>query len=170
MSLLQPTIINDLQDTLAQDRKQYDKQGLIKAVNKSTPHVEYISPDAEQFFATASSERSLDIPVIKEGEATVSLTPSFDAVPENLTESDVYGFTAVDVFTGFHHYPHQYAENVIKEEFDIQVKLKRAVYAAADAIEDAIDTVLNNNKTVKVDYLDQANLGEATFQFKENLT
>lgn len=170
MSLLDATVLNTFQDTLTADEKRYDKQGLIKGVTANTVKVEYISPALKEKMKTFSSERDFEIPVIKEGEATVSTTPGFDNIPENLLTSDKYGFTAVDIFSGFHHYPAQYAENLVEEQFAINVKLKRALYACANSAEDAILTVLNNNKTQQLSYLTQANAGDGTFIFDTGAT
>ena len=117
MANLDATDWNDIQSTDATNEKRFSQLGIIDAVKDSTPFVDYVSPAAREQLRIASGLRSVQIPVIKDQTVVVNTTPGFTFIPNNLPESDQYTFTAVDVFSGFRHFPAQFQNNTLESNF-----------------------------------------------------
>lgn len=167
MAFLDVTQWLDIQDTNATNEARFSELGIVDAVAESTQFVDYISPSAIAQMAELSSNRNVQIPVIKEGTVVVNMTPGFANIPSNLLESDQYTFAAVDVFTGFRHYPGQYANNAIDENFAREQKMKNVAYAAGNEIENLLTTQLEARKTQLWDFTTQVSQGTlgGTFTF-----
>ena len=159
MAGLSATTWNDFQDQNASDDKRYTDHGIVNLVKNSTPFTDYISPAAQEKFATFNNLRNVKIPIIIDGEVEVVTTPGFNFIPDNLSESVEYSFTAVDIFSGFRHYPSTYDNNTIDENFDKNVKMKRVANGIADKMEEILTTTLEARKTQKLDFLTQLNQG-----------
>lgn len=157
MAFLDATQWNDWQDVNAKSDQRFSSKGVIDSFKSSTQFVDYISPSAKEKFATFSSLRDVQIPVIKEQTVTVVTTPGFNFIPDNLTESDVFTFAAVDFFSGFRHYPAMYQNNQIDAEFDRNVKMTNVSQAIADEIETYLVTILDANKSQVIDFTTQVN-------------
>lgn len=162
MAFLDATLWNDWQDTNAKNEKKFSEHGIINLTKVSTAFVDFISPDARQKFAEFSSLRSVQIPVIKDQTVTVVQTPGFNFIPDNLTESAQYTFTAVDIFSGFRHYPALYGNNTINAEFDRNVKMTNVANAMADVMEELLLVQLEARKTQNLDFITQLNQGSGS--------
>lgn len=167
MAFLDATLWNDWQDTMATNEKRFAPHGIINLVKDSTQFVDYISPSARQKFAEFSGIEGIKIPVIKDQTVTVVTTPGFSFIPDNLTESAEYSFTAVDVFSGFRQYDAQYSANSLDAEFDRNTKMMNVANAMADTIEGLLATTLDARKSQVVDFLTQVNQssGSGTYAF-----
>ena len=167
MGLLDPTIWNDWQAENATSDIIYTSYGVIDLVNNSTPSCNYISPEIERKFREFSGNRGIEIPVILDGEATVVTTPGFEFIPDNLSSSDTYSFTAYDFFTGFRHYPSIYEGNVSSESYDLNVKTTRVMQALANKMEQTFVSILDTRRTQVLDGTLQVNqsTGGGTYTF-----
>jgi hypothetical protein len=167
MANLDATILVKYQDYLATSESRRSPLGIINLVKNSTPFCDYISPDLIQKFAEFSSERPFTIPTILPQSPIVVTTPGFEFIPDNLTESAEHTFTMYDVFSGFRHYPSLYANNVIKADFDLQVKLDNVLYAMGNSVEEILSTKLNARKSQVLDHVAQLNYnsGGGTYAF-----
>ncbi len=160
---------NDLQVSGAENEKRFAELGLIDAVKESTPFVDYIPESARQALQSTSSLRATQIPIIKDQTVTVVQTPGFEFIPSNLEESDVYSFNAVDVFSGFRHYPANYANNMIDEQPALDAKMKNIAYACGNTIESLLSATLETRKTQKLAFTTQLSQGllGGTYVFDE---
>jgi hypothetical protein len=131
----------------------------------STPFVDYILPSDKAAMQEMSSERDLQIPVIKDQTVTVVQTPGFNFIPSNLPESAQYTFTAVDVFSGMRFYPAQFANNALDAEFVKRETMKNVLYGMGNTMETLIAAELENRKTQTLDFTTQVSQGEGTFTF-----
>lgn len=165
MANLDATKLNDLQATDATNEKRYASLGLVDAAKDSTPFVDYIPPTVREAMSSMDSLRNAQIPVLKDQTVSVVTTPGFNFIPANLPESDQYTFTAVDVFSGFRHYPAQYANNSIDAEWGMQNVMRNVLHAMGQTIETQIATVLESRKTQLLDYTTQVSQGNGTFSF-----
>jgi hypothetical protein len=165
MAYIDLTVLNDLQALQATDELRVGKYGMINLVKDSTISVDYVPPSVKESLAKMSSERLAKIPVIKDGDVTVVTTPGFSFMPQNALESDVYSFSAFDVFTGGRIYPSTFEENQIDGQFYRDVQLKRVLEKSARVIEDIIETQLEARKTNILDYTTQVSQGDGTFSF-----
>jgi len=147
MANLDATDLLDLQSTVAFNDKRMSPLGILDLTVDSTPFANYILPSDREKFATFSSLRTNQSLVLKDQTVTVSTTPGFAFIPSNLPETAQYSFTAVDVFSGFRHYPSQYAnnaadENQIKEQVMINV-----LYEMGNTVETLIAAQLEARKS-----------------------
>lgn len=165
MANLDATDLLDLQGENATNEKRFSQLGLIDLAKDSTPFVDYISPTQKAELAAMSSLRDLQIPVIKDQTVTVVTTPGFEFIPANLSESDQYTFTAVDVFSGFRHYPAMYRNNALDEEFDKKEKMRNILNAMGSTVETLIAAELENRKTQTLGFTTQVSQGDGTFVF-----
>lgn len=165
MALLNATLWNDIQIAGGQDERRYPALGALNAVADSTPAVDYISPTALEALRTISSDRDVQIPVIKDGSVTVNTTPGYEYIPTNLSESDQYTFSTYDVFSGFRHFPSIYANNAIDEQFDRETKMKKIAHEMGKSVETILLTVLDARKTQVLSNTTQVSQGDGTFTF-----
>lgn len=167
MSYLDATDWLDIQDTNATNEKRFAELGMVDAVKESTAAVDFISPSALEQMQKASSLRDVKIPVIKDQEITVSLTPGFSFIPDNLPESDQYTFAAVDLFSGFRHYPAQFANNSMDSEFTKQQVMKNVAYKMGNEVETFLTSTLEAQKSQIWNFVDQYNYssGGGTYTF-----
>lgn len=165
MANLNATLWNDLQSTDATNEKRFAELGIIDAVKASTPSVDYISPSIKAEMQKMSSDRDVQIPVLKDQTVTVNQTPGFAFIPSNLPESAQYSFTAVDVFSGFRHYPAQYANNTVDSDWARSQVMKNVAYAMGNTIETLLETQLSARKTQLLDYTTQISQGDGTYTF-----
>jgi hypothetical protein len=165
MALLNATELLDIQSGNASNEKRFSQLGLVDIAKDSGLSIDYISPSDRARMQTLGSQRNLQLPVIKDQTVVVNQTPGFSFIPSNLLESDEYTFTAVDVFSGFRHYPAQYAENSIDEAWAKQQKMKNVLYAMGQTVESLIDTTLETRKTQLLNNTLQVSQGEGTFTF-----
>jgi hypothetical protein len=166
MSYIDATDWLDLQISDATNEKRFAELGVIDSVKASTPATEeYIPPSAKTKMQEMSSLRDLQIPVFKDQTVTVNTTPGFGNIPSNLPESAEYAFTAVDVFSGFRHYPAQYANNAVDEAWGKRQVMKNVSYAMANQIESLLLTTLSARKTQQLGYTTQVSQGDGTFSF-----
>lgn len=155
----------DIQDTNAENEKRFSQLGIVEATKDSTPFVDYVSADAKRKLQETSSLRSIQIPVIKDQTVVVNTTPGFPFIPSNLPESDQFSFTAVDVFSGFRHYPGQYANNAVDEASGKKAVMENVAYAMGNTIETLLTTQLEARKTQLLNFTTQVSQGDGTFTF-----
>lgn len=159
MANLDATLWNDFQSTDATNEKRFSELGIINAVKESTNFVDYISPSDRQKLQETSSLRDVQIPVLKDQTVTVVQTPGFEFIPSNLPESDQYSFTAVDVFSGFRHYPGLYANNTIDSDWARNQVMGNVAYEMGNTIETLLSTELENRKTQLLNFTTQVSQG-----------
>ncbi len=159
MAFLDATLWNDWQDTNATNEKRFVQHGIVDLVKNSTAFTDYISPSARERLATHSSLRDVKIPIILDQQVTVVQTPGFEFIPDNLTTSEEYTFTTVDVFSGFRHFPALYGNNTIDAEFDRNVKMTNVANEMANTMETLLTTTLEARKTQVLDFTTQLNQG-----------
>lgn len=167
MAYLDATDWNDIQDTSASNEKRFAQLGIVDAVKESTPFADYMSPSAIEKLRSASGLRNVQIPVIKDQTVTVTTTPGFSFIPDNLPESAQYAFSAVDVFSGFRHYPAQFANNVMDEAYTKEQVMKNVAYGIGNQIESLLATTLESRKTQLLNYTTQVSQssGGGTYSF-----
>lgn len=167
MANLDVTDWNEIQDVNATNEKRFSQLGIIDAVKDSTPFVDYVSASARLQLQEASALRPVQIPVIKDQTVTVVTTPGFNFIPSNLPESDEYSFTAVDVFSGFRHYPGQFANNVLEAAATKLMVMKNVAFAMGNTIETLLTTQLEARKTQLLNFTTQVNQspGGGTYTF-----
>lgn len=167
MALLDATVWNDWQAENATNEKRFAPHGVIDLVKKSTPFCDFITPSIIEKFNTFSGDRGIQIPVIQDQTVSVVTTPGFTFIPDNLTTSAQYTFTAYDVFSGFRHYPSVYANNTIDEKFDLNVKMTNVANAMADTVEGILTGVLDARRSQTLDFTTQINQssGSGTYTF-----
>lgn len=166
MAFLDATDWLDIQDTNATNEKRFSQLGLVDAVKDSTPATEqYIAPSVRERMSSLSSLRDVQIPVIKDQSVTVNTTPGFSFIPDNLPESDQYTFTAVDVFSGFRHYPAQFDNNAMDADFTKREVMKNVAYAMGNTVETLLTTTIETRKTQLLNFTTQVSQGDGTFSF-----
>jgi hypothetical protein len=165
MAYLDATDWNDIQDTNATNEKRFSQLGIIDAVKDSTPFVDYVSPSAKEKLRSTSSLRDIQIPVIKDQTVSVVTTPGFSFIPDNLPESAQYTFTAVDVFSGFRHYPGQFDNNVMDEEFTKRQVMKNVAYAMGNTAETLLTTTLDSRRSQLLNFTTQVSQADGTYTF-----
>lgn len=164
---LDATVWNDWQAENATNEKRFTRHGVIDLVNRSTPFCDFITPSIIEKFNTFSGDRGIQIPVIQDQTVVVVETPGFTFIPDNLTTSAEYTFSAFDVFSGFRHYDSVHANNVIDSNFDRNVKMTNVANAMADTIEGILTGVLDTRRTQLLDFTTQVNQssGGGTYTF-----
>ena len=165
MTYINASLLNDFQVTDATNEKYFSELGLIDAVKESTPFVDFIPPSAKEKLASVSSLRGVSIPVIQDQSVTVVTTPGFEFIPANLETSDVYAFTAYDVFSGFRHYPSTYGNNMVDQEYAVKQKIKNITYAMGSSIETILAARFEERKTQVLNFGTQVSQGDGTFTF-----
>jgi len=166
MAFLDATDWLDIQSTNATNEKRFSQLGIVDAVKDSTPATEqYLMPSDVEKLRTLSSLRDVQLPVIKDQTVTVTTTPGFSFIPNNLPESAQYTFTAVDVFSGFRHYPGQFANNAMDAEMVKREVMKNIAYAMGNEVETQLTTVLEARKTQALSYTTQVSQGDGTYSF-----
>jgi len=166
MAYLDATDWLDIQSTNATNEKRFSQLGIVDAVKDSTPGThEYILPSDVEKMRTLSSLRDVQLPVIKDQTVVVNTTPGFNFIPSNLPESAQYTFTAVDVFSGFRHYPGQFANNAMNEEFVKKEVMKNVAYGMGNTVETLLTTVLEARKTQLLNFTTQVSQGDGTYSF-----
>lgn len=166
MAFLDATLWNNLQESDATNEKRFSELGLIDAVKSSTPFTDYIPPSAKAALQSLSSLRDVEIPVIKDQEVTVVITPGFQFIPDNLAETDKYSFTSFDVFTGFRFYEAAFGNNMIDANFYRDQTMKNISYASANVVESILTTTLELRKTQVLNETFQVSQGDGTFTFQ----
>lgn len=159
MANLDATDWNDIQVTDATNEKRFSPLGIVDLVKDSTAAVDFIPPSAKEQMRVASSLRNVQIPVLKDQVVTVVQTPGFNFIPSNLPESDQYTFTAVDVFSGFRHYPGQFANNTIDAEWAKGQVMKNVAYEMGNTIESILSTTLESRKSQLLNFTTQVSQG-----------
>lgn len=162
---LDATDWNDIQVSDATNEKRFSQLGIVDAVKDSTPAVDYIPPSAIEQLRSASSLRNVQIPVLKDQAVTVVQTPGFNFIPSNLPESDKYAFTAVDVFSGFRHYPAQFANNQLDADWTKREVMKNIAHAMGNTVESILASNLETRKTQLLNHTTQVSQGDGTFVF-----
>ncbi|WP_428743249.1 hypothetical protein [Tenacibaculum sp.] len=165
MAYLDATDLNDLQSLSASNEKRFPELGLVDAVADSTAAVDYIDPSTKEQLRTMSSARNAQIPVLKDQDVTVVTTPGFNFIPSNLEESAQYTFTAVDVFSGLRHYPAQYGNNSIREEWAKKEKMKNICHKMGGKVEELLLTTLASRKTQALSYTTPVSATSGDYNF-----
>jgi hypothetical protein len=166
MAYLDATDWLDIQSTNATNEKRFSQLGIVDAVKDSTPGTrDYILPSDVEKMRTLSSLRDVQLPVIKDQTVVVNTTPGFSFIPSNLPESAQYTFNAVDVFSGFRHYPGQFANNAMNEEFVKKEVMKNVAYGMGNTVETLLTTVLEARKTQLLNFTTQVSQGDGTYSF-----
>lgn len=166
MAFLDSTDWNDVQiSDAAMNDNRFSELGLLDAVKDSTMGVPFLTPGAMEKLRTFSSLRDVQFPILKDLDVVVNETPSFATIPSNLSESDQYSFTAVDVFSGFRHYPAQYDNNVLDAEFDKRERMKNIAYAMGQRVEELLTTTIELRKTQVLNFTNQVSTGDGTYTF-----
>lgn len=166
MAFLDATDWLDIQDTNATNEKRFSQLGIIDAVKDSTPFVDYVSATAREQLRTISSLRSVRIPNIIDQTVVVNTTPGFTFIPDNLPESAEQTYVAVDVFSGFRHYPGQFQNNTLEEQETKQQVMKNVAFAMGNTIETLLTTQLEARKTQVLPLgQTQVSQGDGTFVF-----
>ena len=147
MANLDATDWLDIQASNSTNAKRFSQLGIIDLTVDSTPFVDYILPSDKAKFAELSSLRDIQIPVILDQTVTVVTTPGFSFIPSNLPESAQYSFTAVDVFSGFRHYPSQFANNALDEQQVKRTVMENVAFEMGNTIETLIAVELENRKS-----------------------
>lgn len=162
---LDATLLNNLQGVNTFSESRYAELGLVDLAKNSTRAVDWISPDEVQKLAEMSSLRNMELPTIVDGEFTVTSVPGFD-IPANLSTSGKNTPLAFDIFTGFRHYPALYSNNMVKGEFDLNHKMKKACYGLGKALESILAARFEARKTQVLPLgTAQVSDGSATFTF-----
>jgi hypothetical protein len=165
MAYLSATLWNDLQATEATNEKRFSELGVIDAVKASTRAVDFIPPSVKAEMMKMSSARLAKIPVLKDQTPTVVTTPGFQFIPLNRPESDQYSFTAVDVFSGFRHYPGINQNNTIDSAWEVNQVMRNVAYACGNTIESILLAQLELRKTQVLANTTQMSQGAGTFTF-----
>lgn len=159
MANLDASALNDIQIVDAQNDKRFAELGIVDAVKASGAFVDFIPADAMKQMSELSSDRDLKIPVIKDQTVVVNTTPGFDFIPTNLPESAEFTFTAVDVFSGFRHFPAQFQNNSLESNRVRQMVMKNVLFEMGNSIESLISTTLELRKTQTLDFTTQISQG-----------
>jgi hypothetical protein len=165
MSYLDATVLNDFQANEATNEKRQGNFGMVDLATASTNGVDYIPPSVIEKLNTISASRDAKIPVMKDQSVTVTTSPGF-TIPSNLSETDSYYFSPVDVFSGFRIYPASYENNQIDGAWEVEQRLRNVLQAMAVAKGDAIETILEARKTQLLDFDTQVSQGDGTFVFQ----
>lgn len=163
---LDATLWNDLQFSETFNEKRFSELGILDAVKESTSAVgDYIPPSAIASMASLSSLREAKIPALKDQTVTVVSTPGFQFIPSNLPESDVFSFTAYDVFSGFRHYPAANDNNMVDSTWQREQVMMNVAFACGEQIETILAARLEERKTTLLDFTNQVSQGDGTFTF-----
>lgn len=146
MAYLDTTWLLDWQSKFATNEKRMQEFGVIDAVKESGRFQDFIDPETMAAMATMSGARDAQIPVMKDQTVTVTSSPSF-IIPANLEETDQYAFSAIDIVSGFRHYPATYGNNAERGKWAAAEKTKNVLMAMASAKETALLTVMDTRKT-----------------------
>lgn len=165
MPFLDATILNDLQAKEATNEKFIANYGMIDLAKDSGQAIDYIPPDVRQALSEMSASRGQEIPVIKDQSVTVHTTAGFNYIPTNLAETDTYGFTAFDVFSGFRFFPAAFGNNMVRAEFYRDQTIMNIMQACAVEIDNIIETQFESRKTQLLDFTTQISQGDGTFTF-----
>ena len=166
MAYLDATDLLDIQSSEATNEKRFSELGIVDAVKESTPVTQsFLKPSAVEQLRTSSSIRDVQIPVLKDKQVVVNTTPGFNFIPSNLPESAQYAFTAYDVFTGFRHYPAQFASNAMDGEWAKKEVMKGVLYEAANTIESILTTTLEARKTQVLTATEQVSATTGDYAF-----
>ena len=165
MAYLDLTVLNDFQAREAQNEKFEGNYGMIDLAIASGQSIDYIPPSVRAALATISGSRSALIPALKDQTVTVNTTPGFSYIPANLPETATYGFTAVDVFSGFRFYPASFENNMVDAAWMRDQVMRNVLKAMAETIDDLIEVVLEARKTQALDFGTQVSQGSGTFTF-----
>ena len=147
MALLDATDLLDVQSSNAFNNKRMTPLGILDLTVDSTPFADYILPSDREKFATFSSLRTNQLLVLKDQSIVVNTTPGFPFIPTNLPETAQYSFTAVDVFSGFRHYPSQYANNAADEKQIKEMVMTNVLYEMGNTVESLIAVELEARKS-----------------------
>lgn len=172
MANLDATDWLDIQASNSTNVKRFSQLGIIDMVKDSTPFVDYILPSDKTKFAETSSLRDIQIPVILDQTVTVVTTPGFAFIPSNLPTSAQYSFTAVDVFSGFRHYPSQYANNAVDEAQVKRMVMENVAFEMGNTVETLLAVELELRKSqVMTEGLVQISQGSSggTYTFAANI-
>ena len=165
MSYLTSTVLDDLQIRGGIDEAREGNYGIIDFAKKSTQKIDYVDSEAISELQKMSGARNANIPVIKDGEVTVSTTPGFDNIPINLGETGTYAFTAYDVCTGMRLYPSTFANNAVRIQNYVAAQMKKLLKGCASEAESVIEAVMEARKTTLLGSTTQISQGEGTFDF-----
>lgn len=147
MANLDATQLLDVQSSNAFNDKRMTPLGILNLTVDSTPFANYILPSDKQKFAEFSSLRTNQMLVLKDQTVTVNTTPGFPFIPSNLPETGQYSFTAVDVFSGFRHYPDQYDNNAADEMQVKEMVMTNVLYEMGNKVEELIAVELEARKS-----------------------
>lgn len=162
---LDATLLNNYQNTNTFSESRYAELGAVDLAKNSTDKADWISPDVVEKIASLSSLRNVEIPAIVDQQVTVTAVPGFD-IPANLSKSDKLTPIAYDIFSGFRHYPAMYDNNMVKEQFDLDHKIKKVTYGMGQVLDSIILSRLEGRKTQALPLgLSQVSDGSNTFNF-----
>lgn len=147
MAFLDATQLLDVQASNAYNFKRLTPLGILNATVDSTPFIDYILPSDKEKFATFSSLRDLQLPVIKDQDVQVVTTPGFSFIPSNLPETAQYSFTAVDVFSGFRHYESAYANNAADGQQVKETVMTNVLFEMGNKVEELLAVELEARKS-----------------------
>jgi hypothetical protein len=150
MANLDVTDLLDVQSSNAFNDKRMTPLGILDLTVDSTPFANYILPSDREKFATFSSLRTNQLIVLKDQDIVVITTPGFEFIPSNLPETAKYSFTAVDVFSGFRHYPAQYENNAADEKQIKEMVMTNVLYEMGNKVEELVAIELEARKTQNI--------------------
>jgi hypothetical protein len=165
MAYLDLTVLNDFQAREAVNEKLNANYGMIDLAQASGQSIDYIPPSVMQLLSTISASRGVKIPALKDQTVTVTTTPGFASIPTNIAESATFGYTAVDVFSGFRFYPASFENNQMDAAWYRDQVLRNVLQGMAVYIDDLIEVVLEARKSQVVDYVTQVSQGGGAFTF-----
>lgn len=166
MAYLDVTDLNDLQVTGAINEKRKFPLGVVDIAKDSTAATsEFISPSTKAEMARVSSIRGIKFPYLKDQTPSVVTTPGFSFIPSNLPESGEYSFTAVDIFSGFRHYPAQHESNVMESEWVKKEVMNNVLYQMGKKKEELIASVFETQKTQLLGYTEEVSATSGDYAF-----
>ena len=165
MAYLDLTVLNDFQAREAVNEKLNANYGMIDLAQASGQSIDYIPPSVMALLATISASRGVKIPALKDQTVVVGVTPGFANIPANIAESATFGYTAVDVFSGFRFYPASFENNQMDAAWYRDQVLRNVLKAMAVTIDDLIEVVLEARKSQVCNYVAQVSQGAGAFTF-----
>jgi hypothetical protein len=165
MAYLDLTVLNDFQAREAVNEKLTANYGMIDLAQASGQSIDYIPPSVMQLLSTISASRGVKIPALKDQTVTVGVTPGFSNIPANIAESATFGYTAVDVFSGFRFYPASFENNQMDAAWYRDQVLRNVLKGMAVYIDDLIEVVLEARKSQVCSYVAQVSQGGGAFTF-----
>lgn len=162
---LDKTLLNDIQDPNVTSARRPDRLGIVQAVKAGESATSsFIPQSVRNELQTISDARKIQLPVIKDGEVTVTTSPGF-SIPANLQETEFYFFQPYSVFSGLRYYPSMHQNNVVEGETYKREQTLRVLEFMGKKKEEIIASQLEVLKTRFLDHTLQVSQGDGTFNF-----